>query len=238
MDFNYLISSFQKILLSDGLVRKDLEENLLKTSSENLETYYKLSLAIIHTNEKVSFDIRLYATLHLRNILSKQKVLDSANLEPFLENLFQILKTEPNIQISNFLSEIYGDIAAKILKDNELKQKFYMILYNDIWSLISVPNAHRIVSGLNLIIRLVESCLNEFLSFFQDNLLSITKQMLTFEDPLVLKTNIKLITKILTYAEYSYCKSFIPFVERMIEILFQFLGNKIKEVRSNKNTIK
>lgn len=231
MDPSLLISVFKKIFESDGIIRKDLESNLLQNCLENPESYLKSSLMIINSYEKIHFDIRLYGVLHLMSLIKKHNLLNFIDSKSFLNDLLILLKNEPHFKILSFLSEILSELVIKILKKSVVDREIHQILNDTLWEFFSAPHTNKILSGLNILIKLVEGCLEEMLLFFQDNLLSITQQMLLSDDPSIRSTNIKLITKIMTYAEYSYCKKYIHLMPKMIEILFEFLHQKKKEVK-------
>ena len=240
MDTENLISYIHRIMTSSGPIRKDLETQLLQIAKTDPTSYLQSSLFLLHNPQSIHSDLRLFGILHLKQMLTEPSFQNCLNISNFLQDLSILLKTEPNTQILSFLSEIYGENAGNLLKGLDLAQESQAkltndLLNNDVWELLTMPNENRVVAGLNILIKLVEIALEELLIVFQENLYSIIKKMLGFYDPKILKAVVKLLTRVLSYADYSLCKKYIPLMPQMIEILFQFLNQKSIDVNKIAN---
>jgi len=229
MNPEILLSSFQRIMSSDGVFRRDLESELQIQSLSNPTLYLQSSLMLLHSHQKIPSDLRLFTIIHLKSLILITSFQNAISLQSFLQDLSFLLRSEPNTQILSFLSEIYGEIAGKFLKAIDLKNND--LLNNDIWELLSLTENQRIVAGLDILTKLVEVSLEELLTVFKDNLYSIIKKMLEFNDPQILKATNRLVTRILSYADYSLCKKYFPLIPQLLEILFNFLQQQIPEVK-------
>lgn len=235
MNSESLISYIHQIMNSDGPLRKDLESQLLFLSKSNPLIYFQASIMLLYSSQTVPSDIRLFAILHLKKVFSDSSFQSQLNQVELLKEVSVLLKKEPNMQILGFISEFYGEIAGKLLKDFTLKNDSEGIitndlLNNDVWELLSTNEEQKVVSGLMILIKLIEIGFEEFLTLFQENLFAIIKKMLTSPNDQIVKTVIKLIVKILTHVDYSLCKKYVPLIPDILEILFVLLNQKNIEV--------
>ena len=228
MNPEILLSSFRRIMVSDGISRKNLESELEAQSLADPLLYLQSSLMLLHSHQNVQQDSRIFSVIHLKSMILNQSFQKSINFESFLHDLSFLLRSEPNTQILSFLSEIYGEIAGKFLKTIDLTNND--LLNNDVWELLSMSEPQRIVAGLDILTKLVEVALEEILKVFKDNLLSIIKKTLDYPDPKILKAASKLVSRILSYAEFPYCKKYISLIPQILEIMFTFIEQNISEV--------
>lgn len=228
MNPEILLSSFQRIMISYGVLRKNLESELQAQALADPLLYLQSSLMILHSYQNVQSDSRYFSVIHLKSMISNEKFQKSINLETFLHDISFLLKSEPNTQILSFLSEIYGEIAGKFLKAIDLTNND--LLNNDVWDLLSMNEPQRLVAGLDILTKLVEVSLEELLTVFKDNLLSIIKKTLAYHEPQILKAASKLVSRILSYADYSLCKKYISLMPQILEIMFNFIAQDISEV--------
>ena len=232
-----LLSLFHQMSsITDGPARRKAELDFFQICQTDPQNYLQSTLILLNY-DKISTDLRLFAIVNLRKMLKDPEFRKCINFNAFLQELLILIKSESNNQIFGFLTEIYGEIVGNLLKTMDLVHEEQAklnnsILYNDVWELFLQPEEKNIIAGLNILTKLIEVALEELLEVFEDNLFSIVKKMLDSYNSQILQSVINLLTKILSYAEYSLCKRYIPLISTMIEILFRFLSQKNPEVRT------